>query len=280
MKSALALPRITAHFDEILLRTLPHTLLEPADLRAVSKHLGHDAFRGYKEGHFRAALAWVEHWERSFCFSDPSDPIARLHVKGLRIGIDHGQNGTVRRVVMRLANSVSRSNVNLQGTVSSNPAGGPTLVGASKGKSNNRDVAVDQASVQLARQALHDRHMKNLPGIVTKFCYFADSYVPQEKQFADLSLKDRYGEAATNIVQREAFRQSVAEFLNAPMTDLIREYVSDDRANAWMSRRVAACCLAVLPSPIALLTWARTEAFLRAAETGQAGVSTFSTSGA
>src|SRR5580704_8972278 len=104
--SGLASPRIAANFDEILLRTLPHTLLEPADLRAVSKHLGHNAFRGYKEGHFRAALAWVEHWERALSVPDPADPIARLHAKGLRTGINHGRSETVRRVVMRLANSV------------------------------------------------------------------------------------------------------------------------------------------------------------------------------
>lgn len=262
MNSVLASQRIAADFDEILLRTLPHTLLEPADLRAVSKHLGHNAFRGYKEEHFRAALAWVEHWERSPRFPDPSDPIARLHAKGLRAEIDRGRNGTVRRVVMRLANSVSGSNVTLHKT--SNP-GAITVLGASRGKANNRDVAVDKALVQLARRELHDRHMTKLPGVVAKFCYFADSYAPEEKLFKDLSLAGRHGDAATNIVQREAFVQTVAEFLNTPMTDLIREYLSDDRATAWMSPRVAAGCLGVLPRPIALLASARTEAFLRAA---------------
>jgi hypothetical protein len=106
--------------------------------------------------------------------------------------------------------------------------------------------------------------MKMLPGTVAKFCYFADSYAPQERRFKDLSLATRCGDAATNIVQREAFFQTVAEFLNTPMTDLIHEYLSDDRATAWMSPRVAASRLALLPRPIALLTSARTEAFLKA----------------
>jgi hypothetical protein len=164
---------------------------------------------------------------------------------------------------MRLADSVSRSNANLYKTVSSKPGTPMKVLGAAGGKSNIAvAVAIDKASVQLARRELHDRHMTNLPGIVAKFCYFADSYAPKEKLFKDLSLATRHGDAATNIVQREAFVQTVAEFLNTPMTDLIREYLSDDRATAWMSPRVAACCLGVLPRPIALLTSARTEAFL------------------
>ena len=127
----------------------------------------------------------------------------------------------------------------------------------------NETVPVERASVELARQELHARHMLMLPGIVAKFCYFADSYAPQEGRFKDLSLAIRHGEAATNIVQEEAFFETVAEFLNTPMTDLIREYVSDDRATAWISTRIAPSCLAILPRPIALLTSARTEAFLR-----------------
>lgn len=124
-------------------------------------------------------------------------------------------------------------------------------------------VPVDRVPVELARQELHTRHMPMLPGIVAKFCYFADSYAPQEKRFEDLSLASRYGEDATNIVQEEAFFETVTEFLNAPMTDLIHEYLRDDRATAWMSTRIGASCLVILPRPIALLSSARTEAFLR-----------------
>jgi hypothetical protein len=261
----LALTRISAQLDEILLRTLPHTLLEPGDLRAVSKHLGSAAFRGYKEGHFLAALAWVEHWERLLRFPNPSDAIGRLHANGLRAGIDDRRNGTVRRVVMRLADSVSIASANRNKTAASHPEGSKKILGSPGRRLNTKEtVAVDKVSVQLARKELHERHMKMLPGTVAKFCYFADSYTPQEKRFEDLSLATRCGDAATNIVQREAFFQTVAEFLNTPMTDLIREYLSDDRASAWMSPRVAASCLAVLPRPIALLTSARTEAFLQA----------------
>jgi hypothetical protein len=257
--------RIAAKLDEILLRTLPHTLLEPADLRAVSKYLGSNAFRGYKEAHFRAALAWVEHWERLLRFPNPSDAIGKLHAKRLRTGIDRRRNGTVRRVVMHLADSVSRTRANLNKTVPSHSERPKRILGSpGKRLDINEKVAVDRVSVELARQELHDRHMAMLPGIVAKFCYFADSYAPQERRFSDLSLAARYGDAATNIVQQEAFFETIAEFLNTPMTDLIGEYLSDDRATAWMSPRVAASCVAILPRPIALLTSARTEAFLRA----------------
>jgi hypothetical protein len=257
--------RIAAQLDEILLRTLPHTLLEPADLRAVSKHLGSNAFRGYKEGHFLAALAWVEHWERLLSFPSPEDAIGRLHANGLRAGIEDRRNGTVRRVVMRLADSVRRMSANRDKTAASHPER-PKRMAGSPGKrfNTNETIAVDRISVQFARQELHERHLPMLPGTVAKFCYFADSYAPQERRFMDLSLATRCGDAATNIVQREAFFQTVAEFLNTPMTDLIHEYLSDDRATAWMSPRVGASCLAVLPRPIALLTSARTEAFLQA----------------
>lgn len=106
--------RFAAHLDEILLRTLPHTLLEPADLRAVSKHLGSNAFHGYKEGHFRAALAWVEHWERLLRFPNPSDAIGNLHAERLRIGIEDRSSGTVRRLAIHLAESLSRTRANLR----------------------------------------------------------------------------------------------------------------------------------------------------------------------
>jgi hypothetical protein len=258
----LASTRIAADFDEILLRTFPHTLLEPADLRAVSKHLGPNAFRSYKEGHFRAALAWVEHWERILLFSDP---LGAIDAKGLRTGIDDRGNGIVRRLVMHLAESLSRTRATLGKTVPSRPERTSRMLGSpGKRVDSNETIPVDRVPMELARQEIHARHMPMLPGIVAKFCYFADSYAPQEKRFTDLSLAIRHGEAATNIVQEEAFFETVADFLNTPMTDLIREYLSDDRATAWMSPRVAASCLATLPRPIALLSSARTEAFLRA----------------
>jgi len=236
-------------FRHILLRTIPYTLLEPGDLRAVSKHLGSGALRAFKEYHFQGAAAWLEHWERSSHSPCAGDARAALDAANLRTGIAERRNGVVRRLVMRLAESVFATYPVRE------------YVAGATGDSASSDKRIEGA-----RRELRGRYLAALPGVVARFCYFADSYNVVAHRYQDLSLASRFGDEAVDVVEQEAFLEALIPFLEAPLIGLISEARTDDQAGSWLTVRVLDACHG-LPLPIALLARSKVEALLRFRQT-------------
>ena len=248
-------------FRHILLRTIPYSLLEPGDLRAVSKHLGLGALQVFKEYHFQGAAAWLQHWERSFNSPSAGDAIAALCTANLRAGIAERKNGVVRRLVMHLAESVFATY-----PVREFATGGIDGLRAQRADGDrcpNNSAFSDKARIERARRELRERYIAVLPGVVARFCYFADSYCVVAHRYQDLSLASRFGDEAVDIVQQEAFFEALIPFLEAPMSRLISESRTDDQASVWLSVRVLEACYSMLPLPIALLASSKIEALLR-----------------
>ena len=84
-------------------------------------------------------------------------------------------------------------------------------------------------------------------------------YVPELARTREM-LDSRYDvlkSGRVKLIDGEAFFESLPEFLSCSMSDVIREYRTDERSTAWLSQRVIATCSAVLPQPGALLASAR-----------------------
>lgn len=243
---------------DILFRTFPHSLLDPADLRVVSRRVGREGLDAYKQQHFLAAQAWLELFEGPTSQSALSDGSLICQAAALRIGINKRRSETVKRLIHLLSESALRAaRRTIPRSVRSDPGSaheqpkrlGP-LIWAASG---------DPAFVESARQWIRQRYLPALPGVIARFCYFADSWCPKERKYQDQVLASRFGPEAADLVQREALWTSLVSFLETPVTCMIAELNCDRTSAAWLGPQVLRACNAEFPLPVSILAASKVE---------------------
>lgn len=237
---------------DILFRTFPHSLLDPADLRSVGRHLGRSGLDAYKRQHFVAAEAWLDLFEGPSLQVALSDSFIVSQAAALRIGIRRRKNETVKRLLHVLADAVLRATGrHASRSVRCDPGG------ADEQRNRlgvlNWAAGADPAFVESARRWIRQRYLPALPGAISQFCYFADSWCPTERAYRDQVLASRFGEEAADVVQREALWASLPAFLETSATCMFAELKRDPAAAAWLGPQVLRACNSEFPQPIAIL---------------------------
>lgn len=243
---------------DILFRTFPHSLLDPADLRAVSRHLGRCGRDAYKRQHFLAAEAWLDLFEGAYLQATAARGLIISQTAALRIGIQRRKNQTVKRLLHVLAEAVIRATRrHASRSVRCDP--GSADEQRNRLGSLNWAARADPAFVGSARRWIHQQYLPALPGAISQFCYFADSWCPTGRAYRDQVLASRFGEEAADVVQREALWASLPAFLEAPVTCMFAELKRDPAAAAWLGPQVMRACHSEFPQPIAILAASKVE---------------------